>query len=159
MRCPKCSARMNKNASVCFKCGTKLSQIQHASHQAVKKARAEYEPEKVVYTTHFPSDLSYPATLIMCIFLGLFGGHYFYTKRPIPGIIFAVCWTAFLLFFLISGLTIGFVNGYPDFEAHGLGVASVFFSMLGALVVLFWLVDVIRIAVKKFKVPVVLEDK
>lgn len=160
MRCPNCGARMNKNASVCFKCGTKMSQIQHASHQAVKKARAEFEPEKVVYTKYFPSDLNYVKTLLMCIFLGLWGGHYFYVKRPIPGIIFAVCWTTFLLFYLICGLNFGFVNGYPDFEGHkNIELFSVFVAMMGALVVAYWVMDIIRIAMKRFKVPVVLEDK
>ena len=47
MRCPNCGARMNRGSNVCFKCGTKLSQIQEASHKAVKQARAEFEPEKV----------------------------------------------------------------------------------------------------------------
>ena len=159
MRCPCCGARMNKNASICFKCGTKMSQIQNASHQAVKKARAEYEPEKVVYTTHFPSDLSYTKTLLMCIFLGLWGGHYYYVRRPIPGIIFTVCWTAYLLFYLICGLVCGFLNGYPDFEAYNLEVMSVFMAMMGALIFVCWVWDIIRIATKRFKVPVVLEEK
>ena len=108
MRCPNCGARMNKQAGVCLKCGTKLSQIQTASHQAVKQARAEYEPEKVVYTTMWPKDLSCRNTLLFCIFLGLFGAHYFYVKRPIPGTIFCVGWSIFLLFYIIAAsLTYG----------------------------------------------------
>ena len=159
MRCPNCGARINRGANVCFKCGTKLTQIQHASHQAVKQARAEYDIDKIVYTTVWPSDLNYTKTLLYCIFLGLFGAHYFYVKRPIPGTIFAVCWSLFILFYVISYAVLGPQNGYPSFESDGMQVLSVFVAMMGALVVIFWLTDIFRISFKRFKVPVVLDTK
>ncbi len=159
MRCPNCGARMNKQAGVCLKCGTKLSQIQTASHQAVKQARAEYEPEKVVYTTMWPKDLSCRNTLLFCIFLGLFGAHYFYVKRPIPGTIFCVGWSIFLLFYIIAAsLTYGDGGGFPVFEGD-LQIVAVFISIIGALVFVYWIADIIRIAFKRFKVPVVLQTK
>ncbi len=159
MRCPNCGARINKNVNICYKCGTKLSQIQHASHQAVKKARAEFEPEKVVYTTYPPADLNYTQTLLLCIFLGLFGAHYFYVKRPIMGTIVCVCWSIVILFNVICGIVCGVVNGLPDYESFGLQVPFVFVSMMSALLISLWVYDIFRIIFKRFKVPVVLENK
>lgn len=158
MRCPTCGARMKKDAGICIKCGTKLEQIKKASHQAVAKARAEYEPEKVVLSSYFPSDLNYTKTLLFCIFLGLFGAHYFYVKRPIPGIIYAVCWSAFLIFYIIAGILTVEQGEFVSFSSYGLQVLQFFISVAGALVVIFWVGDIIKLALKRFKVPVVLQD-
>ena len=159
MRCPNCGARMNRGSNVCFKCGTKLSQIQEASHKAVKQARAEFEPEKVVYTTCWANDLNHTKTLLFCIFLGLFGAHYFYVKRPVPGIIFAVCWSLFILFYAVSYFVLGPQNGYPSYDSYGMQMLSVFVAIMGALVFIYWIADIFKIAFKKFKVPVVLKIK
>lgn len=159
MRCPTCGARMKKDAAICVKCGTRLEQIKKASHQAVSQARAEFEPEKVVLSTYFPTDLNYVKTLLLCIFLGLFGAHYFYVKRPIVGAIYAVCSGAFLLFYTITG---AISMNQPDFYStlpYGLNVLRFFVSIAGALIVLFWVSDIIKIAFKRFRVPVVLQDK
>ena len=159
MRCPKCGAKIPHGSPICFKCGTKMSQIQEASFQAVKQARAEYEHDKIVLTTHFPKDLSYTNTLLMCIFLGFFGGHYFYTKRYAIGIIYLVCSIFFITFLLIPGINTGFAPGtqliYTD------PVANFFFVLaciVGILLFFFWVTDIFRVATKRFKIPVVLKE-
>ncbi|MBQ7977136.1 MAG: TM2 domain-containing protein [Clostridia bacterium] len=157
MRCPVCGARMKKDVNLCVKCGTKLEDIKKASHQAVSKARAEFEPEKVVLSSYFPSDLNYVKTLLLCIFLGTFGAHYFYVKRPIPGIICAVGWSIFLLFYIICSFIFGPSETFT-FSSYNLQVIQFFVSIIGALVFLYWIVDIIRIATKRFKVPVVIND-
>ena len=158
MRCPCCGGRIRKDETMCVRCGTKLGQIENASHQAVIKARQEFTPEKVVLTTIWPKDLSYKNTLLMCIFLGLFGGHYFYVKRKVPGIIFAVCWTIFLIFTWIGGQYSTSDDPTPQFDSHALEILFGFACCAGALIVVLWFMDILKIAFKRFNVPVVLEE-
>ena len=156
MRCPNCGARMKKGDNMCARCGTKLSQIENASHQAVVKVRAEFQPEKVVLSTVWPKDLSYRNTLLFCIFLGLFGGHYFYTKRYVPAIIYCSVWSIFLLTIIIGSAIAG--GGFPYFESNNINHIVAFVCCGGALISVLWLTDIIKIIFKRFNVPVVLEE-
>jgi hypothetical protein len=144
---------------MCVRCGTKLSQIENASHQAVTKARQEFTPEKVVLTTVWPHDLSFRNTLLMCIFLGLFGGHYFYVKRKVPAIIYLVTWSMFLLFTIIGMQYRVGDDPLPQFDSKPLEILFGFACCAGALIVTLWFMDIIKIIFKRFYVPVVLDDK
>ena len=159
MRCPCCGGKIKKNENMCVRCGTRLSDIENASHQAVKTAREEFTPEKIVLTTVWPKDLSYKNTLLMCIFLGLFGGHYFYVKRKVPAIIYLVSWSIFLLFTFISSQYTTGSDPIPQFESHSLELLYGFACFIGAMVVILWIMDIIKIAFKHFNVPVVLDTK
>ncbi len=160
MQCPKCHSRIPRGSPVCFKCGTKMTQIQEASFKAVKQARAEYDYDKIVLSSAFPKDLSYVKTLLMCIFLGLFGGHYFYTKRYTPAIIYLSCSSLFLVFILISGIQTGFNAGmFYYFSSEIMNFLFIVSCICGAVVFLLWITDIIKIATKNFKVPVVLKEK
>ena len=160
MRCPKCGSRIPRGSPICFKCGTKLTQIQEASFQAVKQARADYEYDKIVLSSTFPKDLSYVKTLLMCIFLGFFGGHYFYVKRYTPAIIYLVCTLYFLVFITLPGIYTGFAKDTPLYLPDPtLNFFLTIACIVGALMVFFWISDIIKIATKRFKVPVVLKEK
>ena len=160
MRCPKCGSKIPRGSSVCFKCGTKLSQIREASFKAVAEAKANYEYDKIVLSTNFPKDLNYKTTLLLCIFGGTFGLHMFYVKRIIPAIIYLFGWLYFLTFLLIAGYTTGFdINAPIIFEDNKLKFFFILACITGAFVVFCWLCDIFRIARKKFKVPVVLKEK
>ena len=157
MRCPSCGARIAKGNNMCIRCGLKLSQIENASHQDVIKARAEFQPEKVVLTTMWPKDLNYKKTLLMCIFLGLFGGHYFYTKRTVPAIIFCSVWSVFILTMTLCSIVSG-GQGIPSDISPNLYILISFVCCGGALISVLWFTDIIKIAFKRFNVPVVLQE-
>lgn len=162
MRCPNCGAKFQKSANICLKCGTKLSQIQNASNVDAVKARQEYQPEKVVYSTVWPKDLNYKKTLLLAIFLGLFGAHRYYTKNHIPAIIMSICSGLFIVYFGVLGIIF---KGY-SIELVGALTADQTFSMftgliamVGAVMLILWVWDIIKICTKRFKVPVVLADR
>lgn len=162
MRCPKCGAKIKKGSNICIKCGTKMEEITNASHSQVKKAKQEYQPELVVYSTYFPKDLSYKRTLLLCIFLGYFGAHLYYVKRYFKAIAMTVMMAAFLL----CAVPVGFFMQYGDASffnplvtflmTTGLYVIP---SALGAICMVMWVMDLIKIITKNFPVPVVLAEK
>lgn len=162
MRCPNCGAKFQKSANICLKCGTKLSQIQNASNLDAVKARKEYQPEKVVYSTVWPKDLSYKKTLVLSIFFGLFGGHKYYTRNYIGGILYSIFTTLFLVYFgvlgvIYEGYSIEFVAALSNSQILTMFTGIV--SMIGALMIVLWVWDIIKICTKRFKVPVVLADR
>lgn len=161
MRCPTCGAKFPKNANICLHCGTQLSQIQKASNKAVVKARKEYQPELVVYSSVFPNDLSYKKTLLLCIFLGLFGAHRYYTKQTLSAVIMTVLWSLMLFFSTIMGLQMGGFINVGDIGITSNVLSSVFgvVSFAGACVIIKWGFDLFRLIFKGYKVPVVLAEK
>lgn len=161
MRCPNCGAKFPKNANICIHCGTQLSQIQKASNKAVIKAKKEYQPELVVYSSVFPSDLSYKKTLLLCIFLGLFGVHRYYTKQTLSAVIMTVLWSLMLFMSTIMGLQMGGYINVGDIGITLYALNSVFgvVSIAGAGVIIKWGFDLFKLIFKNYKVPVVLAEK
>lgn len=158
MRCPNCGAKFPKNANVCLHCGTEMNQLVTASNKAVSKAKKEYQPELIVYSSIFPSDLSYKNTLLLCIFLGLFGAHRYYTKQYISAILMTVFWSITLIFSAILGL---FWGGYLtlNMDLYLFESITSFVSIGGVIVLIRWIYDIVLLALKKYKVPVILGKK
>ena len=162
MRCPNCGAKIKLKFGICPKCQTKISEIKEASFSLVRKARKEYEPEKVVYTTIFPKDLSFKNTLLMCIFLGWAGGHSYYVQRYFKAIMQSVLSAIFLFLvmpcacFLKYG-SAGFLNPLAIFLlSTNLIVIP---SICGAVAVMLWFLDLIKLLTRRFEVPVVMPEK
>jgi len=161
MRCPNCGARIKKGDDRCLKCGTKIQQIKGASNARVRQVKKEYQPELVVYSTVFPSDLSYKKTLIWCIFLGWMGAHYYYVKRYVSGAILSIMSAVFLLC-SVPAITVMQTGSAGIFTPIGILFLTsslyVIPSAIGALGIIIWAIDIIRLLTKSFSVPVVLAD-
>ena len=158
MKCPKCGARFNKALNVCRYCGTNIKQIETASHNAVTEAKENFEPEKIVLSTIWPADLSRKNTFWLCLFLGLFGAHNFYTKRYFKALAILVTWAIGLVLFWIF-MIMTLVNpemyaGFIHIYLFGGGLPGLFL----AVAVLMWIFDFAKIVMRWYKVPVVLND-
>ena len=162
MRCPNCGAKMKVKFGICPKCQTKLSDIKEASFNLVKKVRKEYEPERVVYTTIFPKDLSFKKTLLLCVFFGWMGAHLYFVARYFKAIMLSVM-TGIFLFTIIPVASMlklgsaGFLTGYANFMlSTNLIVLP---CALGAIAVIMWAFDIIKLSTRHFDVPVVMPEK
>lgn len=100
----------------------------------------------------------------MCIFLGAFGGHDFYTQKYPQAWTYLICSLFFWACLIVPGAMVGF---QMDFRIVIQSVYntqltySIFVSacIIGALVLVFWIRDLLCIIFKNFKVPVVLKEK
>jgi len=161
MRCPNCGAKIRKGDDRCLKCGTKVEQIKEASNARVRQVRKEYQPELVVYTTVFPKDLSYKKALLWCIFFGWLGAHCYYVKRYIKGVVLSVMSAIFLICSLPMGIfwqtgDAGIFN--PMVSLLLSSEIYVIPSTIGALAVIMWVIDFVRILTHNFSIPVVLAE-
>ncbi|MCL2540518.1 MAG: TFIIB-type zinc ribbon-containing protein [Firmicutes bacterium] len=157
MRCPNCGSRFNKGLLACKYCGTTIKQIEEASHSAVVQAKEDYEPEKIVYSSIWPNDISRNNAFWLCMLCGIFGAHNFYTKRYLKATIGLVIWMLGIsLFWLLMALMLAGEMYYEfiDTVLYGGGVPAVFL----VVAFLMWMWDFFKIVTKTYKVPVVLKD-
>lgn len=161
MRCPNCGAKFPQNANICIHCGTMMSQLVTASNKEVTRARKEYQPELIVNSSIFPSDLSYKKTLLLCIFLGHFGAHRYYTKQTLSAVIMTVLWSLMLIVSFFVGLHWAhYLNLYElGFSADAINGIFGVVSFCGAGIIIKWAFDLIYLIIRKYKVPVVLGKK
>lgn len=144
-RCPRCGEKNAKNALRCCYCNLIFERLNWATNSAGKKMLKQGKKNKVVYVTEFPSDLQRHKVLLLCLFLGLWGGHCFYVGRLYKGIYMLISGTIYL---------IGGVLSIMSVLPQTLGtVISIFVGILGFI----WLFDIFDICVKRFKVPVYID--
>ena len=136
---------MPQNAVKCSDCGLVFERLSWATNSAGKKMIKQGKKDKVVYVTTFPSDLKRYKVLLMCIFLGLFGGHCFYVGRQIRGVFMLIGG----MFFIVGG-TLAVLSVMPQ------AISSIVSIIVGSLGFV-WIFDVVNICIKKFKVPVYID--
>ncbi|MEG1752128.1 MAG: TM2 domain-containing protein [Clostridia bacterium] len=145
-KCPKCNLKCGITEKVCPCCGLIFEKLETASNKIAKKKFFSGKHEHIIYNPKCPMDCSYKTTIILCIFLGLFGAHNFYVGKYYKAIFMLVVGVAIILFVAItSTINVG---------------ANLFFylSILTAISSLIWLNDLFLLCIKKFKYPVSRED-
>ncbi len=109
LTCPSCGAKLEidgaRQKAFCQYCGTELlvdqerhrielDNAEEAGYQFEKgRQKAQREAQQsyryVVYTEReVNSDKNRITALLLCIFLGYFGAHYFYARRPGMGLLY-----------------------------------------------------------------------
>lgn len=151
MRCPVCGSKMFNGR--CKYCNVTDVQVKSASNAAAKKAIKNHEKEKVVYTANFPTDLSVKKTVLLTVFLGLVGAGNFYVGKTVKGIVSAVGFGLMFVFCTISVLASKFSWGIQD----GMAALVTLFSLFGAVAAIIWIMDIVALLFKTYKVPVVME--
>ena len=153
MHCPKCYGGVDKRKQICKHCGFKLKSMEGATHKAVKQAKKDGFGMDVLYTDKLPEDVSKKKLLLLCIFLGLFGGHSFYAGKVFKAIYSLV--VAVLMF------TYSTVIATFNLSITALGTVSPIFVWVFSFLLLFmginiflFIFDLIAIITNKYKVSV-----
>lgn len=148
MICPKCYGSIDKNTQRCKSCGFNMKSIEGATHGAVKQAKKDGFGEDVVYTSTLPSDIRFKKLVLLCVFLGLVGGHSYYTGKLAKGLYSTIVFSAMLMFALLKVLNI------LDLTVPALQWAfSIVMLLMGINLALFF-IDLVKICTKKYKVSV-----
>ena len=146
--CPRCDLKMPESTEECPDCGFIFSRLKLATNKDAKTKMRHGERDFIVKTNMLPSDIKYTKLLLLTIFIGIFGGHYFYVGRYFRGSILLV---NFLMVVLVA-----------IFNAELFALNE---NLVGALctiagfIMLLWLWDIFMVAFKKFKVPVAIDLK
>ena len=85
-KCPRCRAKLNASARTCPFCELSFAKFEMATCKEGKKRLKNHEKDLVIYSTSWPSDINYIKFVLLTIFGGLFGAHYFKAGRYYLGL-------------------------------------------------------------------------
>lgn len=143
-KCPRCNNKCLINQSKCEECGLIFSRLQYASNKAAKKKLIRFDRDFVIYTNQYPGDISYLKLILYTLILGLVGGQYYYVGKYIKGGIM----TASFIYLIFCTVFNAQIMEYLAAEYFFLPIGFAAFS---------WIVSLIYVCTKRFKVPVMVD--
>ena len=154
MRCPICGSKM-VSKQLCKYCGVTDEQVYAASNKKVKEYRKSGNVDMIHYTTVLPSDIVRWKLVVYTIVLGWLGINYYYINRPVRG--------SYSLVSTIGCLSITIIGLLTDLSTKSIRITyNIFYELFNymmAINVVLWVLDLVAVIFKRFKVPVVLPKK
>lgn len=143
-RCPRCNTKMPSMVALCPGCQLNFQKLENATNEEAKDAYSKGEKERVLLVKKLPRDISKAKLLLFTIFLGLFGGHYYYIGRKGMGTLY--------LIFLFIGAGYTYTQQHLPFNFF----VEVWFilTMVWAVIICLWMIDIVKVIFNRFKVPV-----
>ena len=146
-KCPRCQTKMAMELTSCPSCGLNYKKFYEATNAEAKQAIKEGRKDEVLMRVGYPVDVKKWVLILLTIFGGWFGLHYYYVGRNKMGLFFT---SAFLVGAANAALTIFGKTHFSGF------VGELFYCLVlvwGA-VIFMWIVDMAKVCFNKFKIPV-----
>lgn len=143
-KCPRCGNKCLKSQSQCEECGLLFQRMEFASNKAAKKKLLHFDNDYVIYTNQYPKDVSYIKLLLLTIFLGIFGGHYYYVGKYIKGGLMSISFVYLVFCTVFNAQMVEYLETYYLYLPIGIAAFS-------------WMVSLVYVILKKFKVPVTID--
>jgi len=145
-RCPRCNFKTPSSMATCGNCGLNFNKFNNATNKEAKSAFRMGEKERVLYTKQVPSDVKKWKVLLMSIFGGWFGLHYFNLGRLWRGLLQIV---GFVLAFVYTHFAVS-----QNIRTGYLGALILVCGFIWAASVIIWISDIFAIIFNRFKYPV-----
>lgn len=146
-RCPRCGFKVDKEINVCPSCGLNYVKFNTATNKEAKNALHSGQNDKVLKRTGCPSDIKRWKLLLITIFLGFTGAHQFYVGKVKTG--------AFYCFFFIVGVVNAIVKLVaPNLPHNDFLEVFNFMVLVWGVVICLWLIDIFKVSINRFKIPV-----
>ena len=132
---------------ICPSCQLNFTKFNTATNAEAKVAMRAGEKDKVLMRKGLPSDVSRIKLLIITIFLGFTGAHYYYVGRNKMGLFFSI----FCGVGLINSIITALMETIPSGDLYQIfSLLTLVWGMVGII----WIVDIAKVCLNKFKVPV-----
>lgn len=146
-RCPRCNEKVPIELVICPSCQLNFQKFETATNAEAKEAINQGEKERVLLRTGRPADVKFVTLLLLTIFLGFTGAHYYYVGRHKTG----ACFTAFFVIGLVNAIITSLVEiNY----ANDLYQIFTLLVLGWGVVLVLWIVDIAKVCMNKFKIPV-----
>ena len=146
-RCPRCNTKMPKEIMVCPSCRFNFVKFENATNAEAKIALKMGEKDRVVYRKGCPKDVSRTKLTLLTFFLGFMGAHNYYVGKTHRGVFF----TIFFIIGVINAIITNVLNLNPSGE---LWEVFTFLVLIWGIVLFMWIIDIAKVALNKFKIPV-----
>lgn len=146
-RCPRCNTKVPIEIVICPSCGLNYQKFESATNREAKEALRQGEKDRVLMRKGRPDDIPLWKLLLLTIFLGFTGAHYYYVGRYKMGAFFTVFFFVGIMNAVISTL----LGAQPS--GHLWQIFSLLVLVWGA-VLFIWIVDIAKVILNKFKIPV-----
>ena len=144
-KCPRCEKKVPKEIAICPICMLNFQKFDSATNAQAKQAMQEGEIERVLMRKGCPCDISKWKLILITIFLGFIGAHYYYVGRNKMGIFFTC--------FFFVGLANAIVNQFTSLKGDFVEILYLMALIWGVVLVL-WIVDICKVIFNHFKIPV-----
>ena len=146
-RCPRCTTKSPYATVICPECQLNYQKFETATNAVAKKKLREGEKEQVLMRKGRPLDVPLWKLLLIGIFLGFMGGHHYYVGRYKMGIFY----TCFFIVGVVNAVINTIITKTPT------GFLYEIFTLLvltWGVVIFMWIIDVAKICVNRYKIPV-----
>ena len=141
-KCPRCGEKSPKTANKCSYCGLIFERLNWATNSAAKKMLRTKQKDKVVYIKGYPNDVKKSKVVLLCLFLGLFGAHYYLIGRLAKAVFMTVFGTLAVTFASLSVFDLVPTEIYITAQ------------VISAIPFIIWLFDIVNVCINKIKIPV-----
>ena len=141
-KCPRCGEKSAKTAKKCSYCGLIFERLKWATNSAGKKMLKAGQKDKVVYIKGYPKDVKKSKVVLLCIFLGIFGAHYYLIGRLAKAVFMTVFGTLAVTFGILYT-----INMIPD-------QIYITAQVITAIPFIIWLFDILNVSINRIKIPV-----
>ncbi len=145
--CPRCNSKVPVELVVCSSCQLNFQKFDDATNQEAKEAIRLKENERVLMRKGRPKDVNFVSLLLVTIFLGFTGAHYYYVGRYKMGAFFST----FFAVGVVNAIINSMLKVTPSGEFYQIFVLLV---LIWGLVAMLWIIDIAKVLLNKFKIPV-----
>lgn len=146
-RCPRCNTKMPVQIVSCPSCGLNFQKFDSATNLEAKEAIKTGETDRVLMRKGRPSDVSFIKLLLITIFFGFTGAHYYYVGRYKMGAFFSI----FFVVGIVNAILTTLLEATPTGDLYQIFTLLV---LIWGLVIMLWIIDIAKVCVNKFKIPV-----
>lgn len=146
-KCPRCNEKYLIGQKKCQFCGLVFDRLNYVSNKSARMEVIKLHKKNYVMTKDWPADASKKVALFLCLFLGITGAHNFYLGRFYKGLT--------VLFGFISAIVLLLIP-YNSLAYNILWYISIIPT---ACVLIFWVLDFIKIFLERYKIPVSIDKK
>lgn len=146
-KCPRCKTKMTYELVICPNCQLNFNKFNEATNFEAKQAIKENRKEDVLLRVGCSNDIKRWALILITIFGGFFGLHYYYVGRYKMGMFFSLS----CLIGIINAIITMYVNA--SLTGFFWEIFSVLVLVWGFVIVM-WIIDIAKVCLNKFKIPV-----
>ncbi len=143
-KCPRCGNRCLVNQTECEECGLLFSRLEFASNKMAKKKLIHFDYDYVIYTKDLPKDVTRWKLILLTIFTGIFGGHYYYVGKYIKGLLMTASFVYLLFCTIFNAQLAEFLETYYLYFPIGVSAFA-------------WMLSLVFVVSNKFKVPITVD--